>query len=144
MAIRNDTILQGLKQERDRILEALKPIDTKTLQAQLAAIEQTIAIYEPRVTEQAKNRLPKILKAASKIRSDSENGNGKRGKLSQAQQRAMNIVSVLRDPASANRRGMAPYINSGYLTRNAKGEYLITTKGKHKLQELTGSDAPTP
>ena len=141
MAIRNDTILQGLKQERDRLMEALKPIDTKSLQAQLATIEQAIAIYEPRVTESAKVRLPKTLRTAKKIRSEN-NGNGKNGELSQAQRRAFNIVNVLRDPTGANPKGMASYVNNGYLVRK-NGVYLITPKGKHKLQELTATDDPS-
>lgn len=143
MAIRNDTILQGLNQERDRLLEALKPVDTTKLKAELAAVERVIAIYQPRVTESSKTKLPKILKAVAKIRGN-EHGNGHQPKLTQGQQRAYNIVTMLRDPNNGNKKGMASYINHGYLTRNTNGEYVITAKGKRKLAELTKStDAQT-
>lgn len=141
MAIRNDTILQGLQQERARILEALKPIDTKTLQAQLAAIEQTIAIYEPRVTEQAKNRLPKVLNAAKKIRSNN-NGNGQHPFVTKKQRRITNMIATLQDPPNGG-KNLTVYVNNGYLTKSKTGSYAITAKGKHKLAELTATDDPS-
>ena len=49
--------------------------------------------------------------------------------------------ALLSDPnASGITKGMASYINNGYLTRNAKGVYSITPKGKARLAELTATD----
>lgn len=165
MAIRNDTILAGLNEERTRIVDALN-VDTKKLQADLAAIERAIAIYQPRVTESAKIKLPKVLKAAAKIRgneSGNEHGNGHQPKpklsvkartrmlqtallqrLAETPLSKDDLVTLMKEmTGNPTGRGLGMYQRQEWITSNKRGIYSITPGGKRKLAELTKSaDAP--
>jgi len=137
------TMLVALIEERDRI-QALLSQDREALEETLAATEHMISIYQARAAETAQSNLPKTLKAAQQIRSEN-NGNGKvrnaAGRLvnphSNNQQQKLRIIATLSDPNNAKKNSMAPYINSGYLTKSAKGVYALTPKGKARLSELT-------